>query len=171
MLHPLIIPGIFVAVKLSVTFAAVVVERAGPGTAISRSWNLTRDNWWRAFGVVLVVFLIVAVISFAFTTVFLGAVLTDVSEVTFATLSTIMSIVINAITYPLWAAVITVLYYDLRVRNEGFDLQLLAAGVGADASRFESAPERPMAPEAPGSTAPPSSPGGFTPPEGPTTSP
>jgi len=166
----LIIPGIFVAVKLSVTFAAVVVERAGPGTSISRSWNLTRGNWWRAFAVVLVVFLIVGVITFAVASVFLGAVLTEASEVTVAILSTIVDIVINAITYPLWAAVITVLYYDLRVRNEGFDLQLLAAGVGADASRFGSAPERPAAPEAPGSTGPPSSPGGFTPPEGPVTS-
>ena len=46
----LIIPGIFLAVKVSVTFAAVVVERAGPGNAIWRSFSLTRDNWWRAFG-------------------------------------------------------------------------------------------------------------------------
>ena len=114
--------------------------------------------------------LIVFVITFAIAGVFVGAVLTDASEVTVAILSTIVDIVINAITYPLWAAVITVLYYDLRVRNEGFDLQLLAQGVGADASRFGAAPERPEAPEAPGSTGPPSSPGGFTPPEGPVTS-
>jgi len=167
----LIIPGIYVGVKLAVTFAAVVVERAGPGTAISRSWNLTGENWWRSFAVVLVVFLIVFVISFAVVGVVVGAVLTDASEVTFAVLSTLADILINAITYPLWAAVVTVLYYDLRVRKEGFDLQLLAAGVGADASRFGSAPERPEAPEAPGSTGPPSSPGGFTPPEGPATSP
>jgi len=61
-----------------------------------------------------------------------------------------------AITYPLWASVTSVVYYDLRVRNEGFDLHLLAQGMGAEATRFESAPERPVAP-------PPES-GGFTPP-------
>ena len=41
------------------------------------------------------------------------------------------------------------------MRNEGFDLQLLARGVGADASRFETSPERPE------SQPPPSSTGGF----------
>ena len=71
---------------------------------------------------------------------------------------------ISAITYPLWAAVVTVLYYDLRVRNEGFDLQLLAQGVGSDTSRFETSPERPSAPP------PSASGGGFRPPEEPATS-
>ena len=61
----LIIPGIYMAVKLSVAFTAVVVERAGPGQSISRSFNLTRGNWWRVFGVVVVVFLIEAVLNFA----------------------------------------------------------------------------------------------------------
>jgi hypothetical protein len=167
----LIIPAIFLAVKLSVTFPAVIVERAGPPTAIRRSFNLTRGNWWRVFAVVVVVFLIAAVINFALTGVLIPALLADdVSEVTVAVLDTILSIITFAITYPLWASVLTVLYYDLRVRNEGFDLQLLAQGVGADTSRFETAPERPAAAPAPGSTAPPSSAGGFAPPEGPVTS-
>jgi hypothetical protein len=167
----LFIPAIYLGVKLSVTFPAVVVERAGPGRAIGRSFKLTRGNWWRVFGVVVVMFLIAAVINFALTSVLVPALLAnDVSEVTVAVLDTILSIIGFAITYPLWASVLTVLYYDLRVRNEGFDLQLLAQGVGADASRFETAPERPAAPPAPGSTAPPSSAGGFAPPEGPVTS-
>ena len=70
----------------------------------------------------------------------LGAVLLgadSMSEIAFAALTTLIGLLIAAITYPLWAAVVTVMYYDLRVRNEGFDLQLLAQGVGADASRFE----------------------------------
>lgn len=166
----LIIPGIYLAVKLSLTFPAVVVERVGPGTGIRRSFNLTRGNWWRIFGVIVVVFLIEAVINFAVISVLVPAVVSNASEVAVAVLTTVLNIIVFAITYPLWASVLTVLYYDLRVRNEGFDLQLLAQGVGADASRFESAPERPAAPAAPDSTAPPSSPGGFAPPEGPATS-
>ena len=38
------------------------------------------------------------------------------------------------------AAVLTVLYFDLRVRKEGFDLQLLARGVGQDASAYATSP-------------------------------
>jgi len=87
-----------------------------------------------------------------------------ISEVAFAVLTTLIGLLIAFITYPLIAAVVTVMYYDLRVRNEGFDLHLLARGVGADTSRFETSPERPE------SQPPPSSTGGFRPPEEPATS-
>ena len=40
------------------------------------------------------------------------------------------SIVSSAITYPFLAAVLTILYFDQRVRKEGFDLQLQAEGFG-----------------------------------------
>jgi hypothetical protein len=79
-------------------------------------------------------------------------------------LTTLIGLLIAFITYPLIAAIVTVMYYDLRVRNEGFDLHLLARGVGADTSRFETSPERPE------SQPPPSSTGGFRPPEEPATS-
>jgi len=33
--------------------------------------------------------------------------------------------------YPFIVAVQTVLYYDLRVRNEGFDVEMMSAALGA----------------------------------------
>jgi hypothetical protein len=141
----LLVPGIFLAVKWSMTFPAIVAERAGPFAALRRSWELTRGHWWRTFGTLLVVVLISFVLSIAILVGFGAAVATSdsISELAFAVLLTAVTIIVLAILYPLTAAVVTVLYYDLRVRNEGFDLQLLARGVGADAARFESAPERP----------------------------
>jgi hypothetical protein len=162
----LIIPFFWLAVKLSMTFPALVCEKTGPFASIGRSWRLTHNNWWRVFGALLVTLLILFVITIALSLV-LGAVLLSsdsLSEVAFAVLTTLIGLLIGAITYPLWAAIVTVIYYDLRVRNEGFDLQLLASGVGADASRFETSPERPVAPP------PPSQGGGFRPPEEPATS-
>jgi hypothetical protein len=165
----LIIPGIWLSVKLCMAFPAVVFERANPFRAVGRSWKLTRQNWWRVFGTLVVVFLIAFVVNFALTAV-LGLVAAGsdtISEVAFALLSTIITLITYMLTYPLWAAVMTVIYYDLRVRNEGFDLQLLAQGVGADASRFESSPERPSTPPpGPGQGGG----GGFRPPEEPATS-
>jgi hypothetical protein len=35
----LLLPAIFLSVKWSVTFAAIVAERAGPFSAIGRSWS------------------------------------------------------------------------------------------------------------------------------------
>jgi hypothetical protein len=157
----LIIPGIWLAVKLSMVFPVVVFERRNPFAAIGRSWSLTSGHFWRTLGTLLVVFLITFIAQLVFGGV-VGGVLgaSDASELTTAVVLTLVNLITLALTYPLWAAVTTVLYYDLRVRNEGFDLQLLAQGVGADASRFESAPERPVAPP----------PEGFGPPEGTATS-
>ena len=148
------------------TFSAIAFERTGPFAAIGRSWRLTRGNWWRVFGTLVVVFLIAFVINFALTAVLgiVAGVADTLSELAFAVLATFITLLTYVLTYPLWASVLTVIYYDLRVRNEGFDLQLLAQGVGADASRFESSPERPEAPP------PPSQGGGFRPPEEPATS-
>ena len=163
-----ILPGVFLSVKWSVAFAAIVSERAGPFSAIGRSWELTRGHWWRTFGTLLVLGLLSLVLYLAIVAGLGSAIATnqDMSEVTYATLTVALTIVLFAILYPLIAAIISVMYYDLRVRNEGFDLQLLAQGVGADTSRFESAPELPGAPPST-SVPPPSTSGGFAPPEGP----
>lgn len=157
----LLLPAIFLGVKWSVTFAAIVAERAGPFKAIGRSWELTRGHWWRVFGTLLVVALISLVLYIAVVAGLGGAIATsdDMSEVTYATLTTALTVILFAILYPLVASIVTVIYYDLRVRNEGFDLHLLAQGVGADTSRFETAPERPS------TSTPPPQPrpeGGFT---------
>ena len=164
----LIIPGIWLATKLSMSFAALVFERKGPFGALGRSWKLTRDNFWRVFGTLLVVAIIVIVFQLVVGGI-IGAILggSNASELAAAIVTTILNVLLLAVTYPLWAAVVSVVYYDLRVRNEGFDLQLLAQGVGADTSRFESAPERPTPPQQP---PPPSPGGGFAPPEGSATS-
>jgi len=42
----------------------------------------------------------------------------------------------SALTTPLSAAVLTVLYFDLRVRKEGFDLELLARRLGVEPGTF-----------------------------------
>jgi hypothetical protein len=162
----LVIPAVWIGVKLSMVFPAVVFERKGPFGAIGRSWTLTRGHWWRTFGTLLVVFLITFVMQIVFGGIVGGLLGTSdtVGELTVAIILTLVNLITLALTYPLWSAVTSVVYYDLRVRNEGFDLQLLAQGMGAEAPRFESAPERPVAPP------PDAGGGGFVPPEGSATS-
>jgi hypothetical protein len=143
----LIVPGVWLAVKLSVVFPAVVFERRDALSAIGRSWTLTGGHWWRTFGALAVIFLITFVAQLVLGGVaggILGA--ADAGELTTAIVLTLVNVLTLALTYPLWAAVTSVVYYDLRVRNEGFDLRGLAQGMGADARRFESAPERPVTP-------------------------
>jgi hypothetical protein len=163
----LLIPAIFFGVRFAMTYPAIVFERTGPFKGMGRSWSLTGENFWRSLGTLAVLALLMFVLYFAIGFVVgLGALgIEGASEAVVAVVSTIMSILIIAVTYPLLAAILTVMYYDLRVRKEGFDLQLLAHGVGADQSRFAAAPERPGEPERPESVAPPAG-GGFAPPTG-----
>jgi Membrane domain of glycerophosphoryl diester phosphodiesterase len=141
----LLVPGVWLAVRLAMTFPVVVAERAGPLRAIGRSWTLTDGHFWRTFATLLVLVLIAFVTSIVFLGVVgaIGAAAGDISEVVFALVSTLVTIVASAVLYPLVAAVLTVVYYDLRVRGEGLDLRRLARGVE---SGFGSAPERPAAP-------------------------
>lgn len=59
----LIIPGIYVATKLSLAPSIFIVDEEDFGEALSRSWEITKDNWWFTFGVSFVMSIIVNVIS------------------------------------------------------------------------------------------------------------
>jgi hypothetical protein len=107
-----------------VTPVVVTVEGAGPITAIRRSWSLSKGNRWRIIGLQLLLIVINAVISGLVSAIFLTTLIAD------PTLRTVAQQVVNAATTIAWApvqwATFTILYYDLRVRREAFDLQLAA---------------------------------------------
>jgi hypothetical protein len=61
----LIIPGLILIVIWSVVAPVTVLERPGVFEAFGRSRGLVRGNGWNVFGVILLVFLAVAVVSVA----------------------------------------------------------------------------------------------------------
>ena len=44
-------------------------------------------------------------------------------------ISTVLTVAASIIAYPLFAIVEMLLYYDARVRNEGYDIEMMAEGV------------------------------------------
>jgi len=172
-----LIPGIWLSVAWSVSYPALLSEDVRGTKALGRSFKLTRGRWWPTFGALVVMYLIVLVIS-GILGVLLGATLvasTD-SEAVAAVLTTIINTVSSLITLPLFAAVLTIIYYDLRVRKEGFDLQLLAHGVGSETSAENVAASSGLGGYEPpqqggGGFAPPQPGGGFAPPQAPPESP
>jgi hypothetical protein len=177
--RPLILLAIpaflYLMVKWSLVWPAIVAEKAGPFHAINRSWTLTEGNWWRSFAVLVVLGLISLVLVIALQFGLIGAFssMDSISQIALAIVDTVFNVIVMAVIYPLSAAIISVLYYDTRVRGEGYDLQLLAQSIGSDTSRFAGAPERPETVgglSAPTPTPVPASSnpgGGFAPPEGP----
>jgi len=162
----LIIPGIWLTVAWSLSFPALLSEGIGPVAALGRSWRLVKGRWWPTFGALLVMYLIVLVIGGILGALF-GATLiaaTD-NEAVAAIFYTIINTLSSLLTLPLFAAVLTVVYFDLRVRKEGFDLQLLARGVGSESGAHDTSPQSVGAASGLGGGEPSS--GGFAPPAGP----
>ena len=127
-----LLPGIWVGVAWSVAVPAMLTEGVKGTKALGRSWRLVRGRWWPTFGVLVIGFLLAAVISsviqYAFTGLLLaGAGRSNVAQVVVGTIGGTLS---SMLTTPFTAAFVTVLYFDLRVRKEGFDLELLAERIG-----------------------------------------
>jgi hypothetical protein len=141
-----IIPGIYLGVGFSLAIPVLLTEDARGGRALGRSRELVRGNWWRVFAVVALGYLLSAILGGAIEG--LVAALTSVSTTPDSVVSALVSIVAGTVsslvTTPFVAAFLTVLYFDLRVRKEAFDLQLLAERIGVEP------PARPAAPTAPG---------------------
>jgi len=50
----LIIPGIYVGVKLAFTFCAIALENQGTTGGLRYSWNLVKGRWWGVFWALLI---------------------------------------------------------------------------------------------------------------------
>jgi hypothetical protein len=129
----LFIPGIMLAVGLALAIPAVVLEPGStPSLALSRSWELTHGSRWRMFGLGITLLLLLYIPVVAITGL-LAFVLPRSAGVPFgaASMSTVAALALGGLVqmfiYPLFYCVLTVAYYDLRVRKEGFDLELLAS--------------------------------------------
>ncbi len=139
----LIIPGIFLFVAWWLYHAAVMLEHKGPVDALRRSYSLVQGRWWPTLGA-LIVGLIVYVIFALVPTLILTSVISSSSSVlTFLVLAALIGLLSSCISQPLLAALEVVIYFELRVRKEGFDLEIKAQQLGT------TPPEPPPPPDAP----------------------
>ncbi len=120
----LIIPGIWLAVAWSLAPAVLVAEGRGGAAALRRSFALVRGRWWPTFGVLLLAFILKTTAEQVIALPF-GLLSPEPGSFgAFVGLS-ISSITAAVITTPFVSAVFVLVYFDLRVRKEGFDLELL----------------------------------------------
>lgn len=109
----LILPGIFLAVRLAFVVEAVAIDDLRAGEALRRSWQLTDRNFWRVLGISVGVYLIVGVVSsliaFPFASIARNA---DAQGIALA--GTILG---NVITLPVTVIAMTLLFFDLRARQ------------------------------------------------------
>ena len=133
------VAAVLLYVRLSMAVPTLVLEEAGIGRAVTRSWGLVRGSFWRVFGILLLTAVITqitaAIISAPFALIGGGLVfLNPENPMAVAGLSPLQlvlnalgTIVANTIVYPFTAAVTALLYIDLRMRREGLDVELARA--------------------------------------------
>lgn len=121
----------------------VVLEQRGSLYAIQRAWNLARRRFWWVLGFVFILALFSqlvvagpsAVVGFIFQSLLTDAVQSGSAGsliVLQTVIQSLLSLVTSLLYLPLQLAGMTLLYFDLRVRTEGFDLALLAQNAGAE---------------------------------------
>lgn len=110
---------IFVAVAWFFYIQAVVIEKKGPFEALARSWHLVQGQWFRVFGRVLVLVLILFVVGFITSLPGLAVMASNVS------LGNLLLTLGGTLVTPITYIGATLIYFDLRVRKEGFTLETL----------------------------------------------
>ncbi len=126
-----IIPGVYFYAGYGVTTPVLMLEGLRGRKAMRRSRDLVKGRWRPTAGVLLLGAVLTQIISGAIGGVAAGVFFTN-NEVASDVARVIGGIVGASLTVPILAAIITVLYIDLRVRKEAFDLELLAETVGVD---------------------------------------
>lgn len=118
----------FVLCGYAVTTPVIVLENLnGAFDAFGRSWELTRSFKRKIFGIAVIAFLIVYVPISAVAV--LGGFLRIEMPLVGQTIE-VVSAALPIVVMPLLSCVFTLMYYDLRVRREAFDLQILGQQLG-----------------------------------------
>jgi hypothetical protein len=130
-----IAPGVFLWTMWSVSPAALVTEQKGPVAAMTRSWQLVRGRFWPTLGAVALGYLLYYVVS-QIISVVTGVITVAgaMASESFSFVPTVLgTIIVSILSAPFLAAMVTIIYFDLRVRKEGYDLELMAG----DLTRME----------------------------------
>jgi len=112
-----LLPALYVVARFAAVRQVVVLEDAGTGRALSRSSALSSGLKMHILGTLLLTALLLFAVNIG------AALLINLipSRVIINVLSTALSIVVG----PVFGITETVLYYDLRIRREGFDVEYL----------------------------------------------
>lgn len=129
----LVVPGVYLSVAFAVALPVLLTEGVRGRAALGRSRRLVKGRWWKTAVLLFVAGLLAGIVSAV-----IGGV---VAALAFATpkdpfvifvVGAVSGIVGSVVVTPFSAAYHTILYFDLRVRREAFDLQLLARHLGVD---------------------------------------
>jgi len=117
-----------VLVRTSVAAQAIVIEKVSGRRGLDRSWNLTRRFFWRILGIIILLGILQTIVSSVFSLPLLALASSapvDVRQLVSQAVSAISAVFVAPVTL----VTLTLVYYDLRIRREGFDIEMLTAAL------------------------------------------
>ncbi len=143
--------AIYFAVRWGFYAQAVLIEETSPTNALRRSSELVKGTWWRVFGImfaiILLAFMIQTILQFSllfgfgvtqaisgeggvlkmFQQLFVPELTTWDGLVTYI-IQSFINDVVSSLMLPVGIIGSTLLYFDQRIRKEGFDIEMRVTG-------------------------------------------
>jgi hypothetical protein len=121
----LVLPAVALGFYWSMSVQAVIVEHYKAMGALRRSFTLIRGSWWRVFRLSIVIGLVSLGLALVLSVPFamIGA---DPSSIIGVSSKFLGSLLVELAVPPVLCIAGTLLYYDVRVRNEAYDLATLS---------------------------------------------
>jgi hypothetical protein len=124
-------PGVWFAVGATVAVPVLFTEDKRGWDAISRSRALVKGRWWPTFALLVIGAILAGVLTAVLQAILGGVAGSDAAWPVRFIVGVVIGTATALVTTPFSAAYHTILYVDLRVRKEGFDLALFAHRMGA----------------------------------------
>ncbi|MEM7799106.1 MAG: hypothetical protein AAF633_07955, partial [Chloroflexota bacterium] len=116
-------------VIVSMGVAILILESKNPYDAIVRAWKLSRDRFWWIVGFMILLSLIssvlitgpAAIVQLGFSYLLLGSI-SATPDFLVQTINQVVTTLLNTLFIPFQIIAIVLVYFDLRIRSEGFDI-------------------------------------------------
>lgn len=144
----LIVPGLILLARTAVAVPAAMLEDKYAGEAVGRSMDLTKGYALQTFLVFLLVWIlsivVAAVFQYPFLFIAFGAVLKHQTlSFSYLLLQHLASFISSVLVGPIATIAFSLMYYNLRVRKEAFDLQHLIASLPSGSQPVRPVPGAP----------------------------
>ena len=121
--------AIYFGVAWAFIIQTVVLEQQGITRSLSRSSALVKNTWWRVLGVLIIIALIESILSSVAggTVGFITVVLRELADILLIDVfSTLVASFVGMVFLPISLIGAVLLYFDLRIRKEGYSLETMA---------------------------------------------
>lgn len=132
----MLVVSVYLLLRLAIVESSLIVEMKGIGHALTRSWTLMPGSMVKCFVLLFVSWVVTALVTYMAGAPTQTLIMTSMAKggspsQVIMVLHTIISAVSGTILAPVMSIVTILVYYDIRIRKEGFDLELLASELDA----------------------------------------